>query len=72
MHENKAGADSCGCAFFGFVGVLWAQDLGPQIKDGIYVYVGKDFNSNCGVILTQDGVVLIDSGHNPTSMLLAR
>jgi cyclase len=52
-----------------FVRVLWAQDLGPQIKqikDGIYVYVGKEFNSNCGIILTQDGVVLIDSGHNPT------
>ena len=52
-----------------FARVLWAQDLGPeikQIKDGIYVYVGKEFNSNCGIILTQDGVVLIDSGHNPT------
>src|SRR6185295_4798366 len=46
-----------------------AQDLGPQIKkfgDGIYVYVGKNFNSNTGIILTQDGVVLIDSGHAPT------
>src|SRR5262247_3473469 len=48
---------------------LRAQDLGPQIKqikDGIYVYVGKEFNSNCGIILTQEGVVLVDSGHNPT------
>src|SRR5262249_43684360 len=46
-----------------------AQDLGPQfqkVKEGIYVYVSKEFNSNCGVILTQEGVVLIDSGHNPT------
>src|ERR1041384_1186125 len=46
-----------------------AQDLGPQIKkfkDGIYVYVGKELNSNCGIVLTQEGVVLIDSGHNPT------
>src|SRR5881296_1707573 len=52
-----------------FVQVLSAQDLDPQIKkikDGIYVYVGKEFNSNCGIILTQEGVVLIDSGHNPT------
>jgi cyclase len=51
------------------VRVLSAQDLGPQIKkikDGIYVYVGKEFNSNCGIVLTQEGVVLIDSGHNPT------
>lgn len=47
----------------------WAQDLGPQfrkLKDGIYVYVGKNFNSNCGIVLTQEGVVLIDSGHFPT------
>src|SRR5262249_22696422 len=46
-----------------------AQDLGPQFKkfgDGIYVYVGKNFKSNTGIILTQDGVVLIDSGHEPT------
>jgi len=51
------------------VGSGWAQDLDPQIKkfrDGIYAYVGKNLNSNCGIILTQDGVVLIDSGHNPT------
>ena len=37
-----------------------------KIKDGIYVYVGKEFNSNAGIVLTEDGVVLIDSGHNPT------
>lgn len=46
-----------------------AQELGPnirKIKDGIYVYVGTNFNSNCGIVLTQEGVVLIDSGHNPT------
>ena len=46
-----------------------AQDLGPQIRkleDGIYVYIGKNFNSNCGIVLTREGVVLIDSGHNPT------
>ena len=32
-----------------------AQDLGPRIKklgEGIYVYVGKNFNSNCGIVLT--------------------
>src|SRR5258707_3737152 len=50
-------------------GSALAQDLGPQIRkleDGVYVYVGKNFNSNCGIVLTRDGVVLIDSGHNPT------
>jgi cyclase len=55
----------------GFVmaGSANAQDLGPQIKtlsEGVYVYVGKNLNSNCGIVLTNDGVVLIDSGHNPT------
>jgi cyclase len=51
------------------VRTLAAQDLGPnvrKIKDGIYVYVGTNLNSNCGIVLTQEGVVLIDSGHNPT------
>ena len=57
--------------FVGFVtsAPAFAQDLGPQIKkfgDGIYVYVGNSFKSNTGIILTQDGVVLIDSGHDPT------
>src|SRR5882672_3012887 len=49
--------------------ILGAQDLDPNIRkitDGVYVYVGKNFNSNCGIVLTQEGVVLIDSGHNPT------
>src|SRR5215467_13367970 len=47
----------------------FAQDLGPQFMkfgDGIYAYIGKNFKSNTGIILTQDGVVLIDSGHDPT------
>src|SRR5205809_778540 len=50
-------------------GFASAQDLGPQVRkleDGIYVYVGKNFNSNSGIVLTREGVVLVDSGHNPT------
>src|SRR5438128_11814533 len=50
-------------------GAAAAQDLGPQIKklaDNVYVYVGKDWNSNCGIIVTSEGVVLVDSGHAPT------
>jgi cyclase len=45
-----------------------AQDLGPKfkkIKDGIYVYTDKLNDSNCTIIVTQDGVVLIDSGQSP-------
>jgi len=67
-------------ARYGVVMFLWAfllllasrahaQDLGPgfrKIRDGIYVQSANDRNSNCGIILTQEGVVLIDSGHNPT------
>src|SRR6266498_4936759 len=55
------------------IGLLWAatltaQDLGPQfkkMKDGIFVYADKTGDPNCTIILTQDGVVLIDSGNNP-------
>jgi len=48
--------------------VSLAQDLGAQFKkinDGIFTYVGTSGESNCTIILTQDGVVLIDSGNNP-------
>jgi cyclase len=48
---------------------LTAQDLGPNIRkitDGIFVYIGNSLNSNAGIVITQEGVVLIDSGHNPT------
>jgi cyclase len=46
-----------------------AQDLGPlfkKVKDGIFVRAGVPGESNCTIILTQDGVVLVDSGNNPT------
>ena len=46
-----------------------AQDLGPhfrKVAEGIYVQSAREVNSNCGIILTKEGVVLIDSGHNPT------
>ena len=55
--------------YFVIAWVAQAQDLPPnikKIKEGIYVYVGNNFNSNCGIVITQEGVVLIDSGHNPT------
>ena len=55
-------------ASFAFAGSAVAQDLGPNVKklaDGVYAFVGVNYNSNAGIVLTQDGVVLIDSGHNP-------
>lgn len=45
-----------------------AQDLGPRIKTvapGVYVYNADPIESNCTIIMTNEGVVLIDSGHNP-------
>jgi cyclase len=45
-----------------------AQDLGPgftKIKDGIYVFAAAPENSTCSIIVTQEGVVMIDSCHNP-------
>lgn len=58
------------------VGKVAAQALGPNIhklKDGIFVLVGKDRpndagpESNCGIVITQEGVVLIDTGQTPTA-----
>jgi cyclase len=45
---------------------LRAQDLGPHFKkvaDGIFVESASEASSNCGIILTNAGVVLIDSGY---------
>jgi cyclase len=45
-----------------------AQDLGPgftKVKDGIYVFASKEGNSNCSVVLTQEGAVVIDSCQSP-------
>jgi cyclase len=55
------------------VTALWAatpslaQDLGPhfrKISDGVYVQTAREVNSNVGIILTSEGVVLIDSGQS--------
>ena len=45
-----------------------AQDLGPgftKVKDGIYVYAAKEGNSNCSVILTEEGPVIVDACQTP-------
>jgi cyclase len=56
----------------GFASSLSAQDLGPhfkKIKDGIFVRAEKPADSNAAIILTSEGVVMIDSGHNPPDSL---
>ena len=55
-------------AAFALSGAAFAQDLGPRVQklaDGVYVHTGKGFDSNSGIILTQEGVVVIDTGQNP-------
>src|SRR2546422_2489068 len=50
------------------VSSMWAQDLGPhfrKIKEGIYVQSAREVNSNVGIILTKEGVVIIDTGQTP-------
>src|SRR5258708_19789521 len=49
-------------------GSVLAQDLGSRVKklaDGVYVHAGNGFDSNSGIILTDEGVVVIDTGQNP-------
>jgi cyclase len=53
---------------------LAAQDLGPQVRkvrDGIYVYAAKAQDSNVSIILTKEGVVMIDTGQTPVDSLAA-
>jgi cyclase len=49
-------------------GSALAQDVGPRVKklaDGVYVHTGKGFDSNSGIILTTEGVIVVDTGQNP-------
>src|SRR5258707_14782104 len=49
-------------------GAAVAQDLGPRVKklaDGVYVHTGNGYDSNSGIILTDDGVIVIDTGQHP-------
>jgi len=45
-----------------------AQDLGPhvrKIKEGIYVQSAREVNSTSSIVLTEEGVVIIDTGQTP-------
>ena len=60
--------------FVGFVtsGPAFAQDISGRRSEvsatASTPTSEKSFKSNTGIILTQDGVVLIDSGHDPTDL----
>jgi cyclase len=48
--------------------VAWAQELGPgftKVKDGIYVYAPDATTTTCSFVVTQEGVVMIDSCNSP-------
>ena len=62
--------------FFFFVAVAFvclnlpagAQELGPgftKVKDGIYVFAPDATTTTCSFVVTQEGVVLIDSCNSP-------
>jgi cyclase len=47
---------------------LSAQDLGPgfhKVKDGIYTYAPDQTTTTCSMVVTEEGVVMIDSCNNP-------
>lgn len=55
-----------------FIGIYGApaaaQELGPhfkKLKEGVFVYAQNPADSNATIILTSEGVVMIDSGHRP-------
>jgi cyclase len=51
-----------------FVPLLPAQELGPgftKVKDGIYVYAPDQTTTTCSIVVTQEGVVMIDSCNSP-------
>ena len=51
-----------------FCGCREGAGSGPRVQklaDGVYVHAGKGFDSNSGIILTEEGVVVIDTGQNP-------
>lgn len=79
MHFQKSGIAIVFTTICSWIAPASAQVIEPHIEkisDGIYVYVGRNFgpgctNANCvesnaGIVLTKEGVVLIDSGQNPT------
>ncbi len=52
----------------GFPLFVWSQDLGPgftKVKDGIYTFAPDATTTTCSFVVTQEGVVMIDSCNSP-------
>ena len=64
---------SIGALFVGFMTLTFphfarAQDLGPgftKVKEGIYVFAPDATTTTCSFVVTQEGVVMIDSCNSP-------
>ncbi|MGH7886868.1 MAG: MBL fold metallo-hydrolase [Candidatus Binatia bacterium] len=55
-------------SILGWGGPLSAQDLGPgfhKIKDGIYTFAPDQSTTTCSFVVTEAGVVMIDSCNSP-------
>ena len=67
MKSKFLGGSILLCSLF-LASRAFAQDLAPQfkkVKDGIFVYAAVLNEANSTIILTQEGVVLIDTGQSP-------
>jgi cyclase len=65
MTRNSSLAASVAACLSAFAATTHAQDLGPnvrKVKEGIYVQLARDVSSTSGIILTQEGVVIVDTG----------
>jgi len=54
--------------FFSLASSALAQDLGPgftKVKDGIYTFAPDATTTTCSFVVTQEGVVMIDSCNSP-------
>ncbi len=64
MNRQFAAVSMCMVALLSWAGSPGAQDLGPgftKVKDGIYTYAAKTGNSTCSVVLTEEGLVIVDA-----------
>ena len=52
----------------GYPSFVWTQDLGPgfhKIKDGIYTFAPDQTTTTCSFVVSEAGVVMIDSCNSP-------
>jgi cyclase len=68
MNARMIGGLLAGVCMLGLTSCVWAQELGPgftKVKDGIYVFAPDATTTTCSFVVTQEGVVMIDSCNSP-------